>query len=543
MNSSSRGLKPISASSALLFSMLSVNRSMLNTMSRFLVRAHARMFLRVFHVGREDRRRNAELEVLVRPGQLLHRRDRLAGLVEAPFHVPHLVVNVPDAVERDARAEEQPVLGAELDDPRELGDRTMRRQPGRVDADLAQPRQAAVEQLDHLRQVVPRGRLAARDVQVLDRAPEVVVHDAVELLEREVGLPVAVLPVVAHLAARVADERAVVDQHRRPDRVDARGDVSCWPGRVERLRPPWRDSGAGSFPWTLSGQELSGSLGDKPRPPNELLMVARVAVRVKPSERLRLRLTGAHCHDRRVDRAAPEGPLTALGVEEHVALHLARAIPQAEDVAGVAVAVGARRLLEETPWAARRARSVDVPRRSPEERHQLIVRHVRRVLVPLALQDCLRVAAAAARASGRSGRRRHDRRRAGVNERSDLGPGPGRRALVGVRPPIEHRPRRQVDRRPERGLAACLLTDDPRREGRDERRRWWRALCSTRPAPQGRTSRRWRRRSSGLSSGTVDAIDGDSSVALPRTTGVKIVKTIECENGPVLAPSCARARQ
>ena len=65
-----------------------------------------------------------------------------------------------------------PLLGAELDDPRQHRDGAMRRQAGRVDADLAQARQVPVEQLHHLRQIVPRRRLAAGDVQVLDRAPE-----------------------------------------------------------------------------------------------------------------------------------------------------------------------------------------------------------------------------------------------------------------------------------------------------------------------------------------------------------------------------------
>ena len=44
MNSSSRSWKPSFSSSSLLFNMASVKRSMLNTMSSFLVRAQARMF-------------------------------------------------------------------------------------------------------------------------------------------------------------------------------------------------------------------------------------------------------------------------------------------------------------------------------------------------------------------------------------------------------------------------------------------------------------------------------------------------------------------
>ena len=100
----------------------------------------------------------------------------------------------------------------------------MRRQSGGVDADLAHPRQMPLEHLHHLRQVVARRRLAAGDVQVLDVAPERVVHRRLELRQRHVGFAIAVLPVVAHLTARVADPRAVVDEHRRLDRRDARDD-------------------------------------------------------------------------------------------------------------------------------------------------------------------------------------------------------------------------------------------------------------------------------------------------------------------------------
>ena len=68
-----------------------------------------------------------------------------------------------------------PLLRAELDDAGEHRDGALGRQAGGVDADLAQPRQVAVEQLHHLGQVVPGRRLAAGDVEVLDRAPERVV--------------------------------------------------------------------------------------------------------------------------------------------------------------------------------------------------------------------------------------------------------------------------------------------------------------------------------------------------------------------------------
>ena len=56
----------------------------------------------------------------------------------------------------------------------------------------------------------------------LDVLPERRREDAVDLLERHVGLAVAALPVAAHLAARVADERAVEDQDGRVDRLEAR---------------------------------------------------------------------------------------------------------------------------------------------------------------------------------------------------------------------------------------------------------------------------------------------------------------------------------
>src|SRR5438034_488405 len=125
MNSSSRLRKPIFSWSSLLFSMLSVNRSMLNTMSRFGARAHARMF----------------------------------------FASSMLVAKI-----------------------------------------------------------VAGGPLAARDVQVLDRAPELVRQHRIELVERHVRLAVAVLPVVAHLAAGIADPRAVIDEDRRTNGMDRRRD-------------------------------------------------------------------------------------------------------------------------------------------------------------------------------------------------------------------------------------------------------------------------------------------------------------------------------
>ncbi len=224
MNSSSRPRNAIFSSSSLLWSIASVKRSMLNTTSRPLRARPGEDVLAVRHVGREERGGDAELEVVVPGRERLHGFDRLAGLLEAVLDVPDLVVDVADAVERHADADEEALLGAELDDRRQQPDRADRRQAGGVDADLAQARQVPVEELDHLRQVVPGRRLAARDVQVLDRAPERVRHRRFELRQRQVGLPVAELPVVAHLALGVADPRAVVDEHRRPDRVQLRVD-------------------------------------------------------------------------------------------------------------------------------------------------------------------------------------------------------------------------------------------------------------------------------------------------------------------------------
>src|SRR5262249_22806701 len=101
-----------------------------------------------------------------------------------------------------------------------------------VDADLAHPREVALEHLHHLRQVVARRRLAPGDVQVFDRAPERVPHRRLELGQRHVGLAIAVLPVVAHLALGAADPGAVVDQDRRPDRRQFRDDQSV--GEIAR---------------------------------------------------------------------------------------------------------------------------------------------------------------------------------------------------------------------------------------------------------------------------------------------------------------------
>src|SRR6266566_3289620 len=54
--------------------------------------------------------------------------------------------------------------------------------------------------------------------------PETMIHGRLELFERHVGLAIAVLPVIAHLAPGIAHPGAVVDEDRRPDRPDLRGD-------------------------------------------------------------------------------------------------------------------------------------------------------------------------------------------------------------------------------------------------------------------------------------------------------------------------------
>src|SRR5438876_603009 len=62
-------------------------------------------------------------------------------------------------------------------------------------------------------------------------------HRRLELVERQIGFAVAVLPVAAHLAARIAHPRAVVDEHGRPDRMKGRRD--------ERVGEIARDAGRG----------------------------------------------------------------------------------------------------------------------------------------------------------------------------------------------------------------------------------------------------------------------------------------------------------
>src|SRR4030095_10911345 len=108
--------------------------------------------------------------------------------VEAALDVPDLVMDIADAVERHADADQKIVLRTEFDDAREHRNRAMRREAGGVDADLPQPRQAALEHLHHLGQVISGRRLAPRDVEVFDSAPELVLADPLALVEGTVLL-------------------------------------------------------------------------------------------------------------------------------------------------------------------------------------------------------------------------------------------------------------------------------------------------------------------------------------------------------------------
>ncbi len=176
--------------------------------------AQASSLSAVLEIHREDRGRQAELKIRLLLGERLHRVDRLTRLVEPRLHLPHLIVDVADAVERHADAQQHVLLGTEFHDARQHRDGPMWCEARRVDADLPHAGQPAMEQLHHFRQIVARRRLAARDVQVFDGSPEIVRHDAVELLQRHVRLAIAHLPVAAHLAAGVADECAVIDEYR-----------------------------------------------------------------------------------------------------------------------------------------------------------------------------------------------------------------------------------------------------------------------------------------------------------------------------------------
>ena len=76
--------------------------------------------------------------------------------------------------------------------------------------------------------------ISGRSFRVVGSPPEMLrfstapqngwVEDRLELGERHVRLAIAPLPVVAHRALGVADPGAVVDEHRRPDRVELGAD-------------------------------------------------------------------------------------------------------------------------------------------------------------------------------------------------------------------------------------------------------------------------------------------------------------------------------
>ncbi len=165
--------------------------------------------------------------------QRLHRVDRLARLVEAALDVPDLIVDVADAVERDADADQQIVLGAELHDAGEHRDGAMRRQAGGVDADLAHPRQVALEHLHHLRQVVARRRLAAGDVQVLDGAPE-----------RMAASPARAAPASCRTCGRRASSCCTSRTGRRRPRCSCRSARSAGSASASRRPACWRGRAA-----------------------------------------------------------------------------------------------------------------------------------------------------------------------------------------------------------------------------------------------------------------------------------------------------------
>ena len=143
-------------------------------------------------------------------------------LLESALHLTDVVVHFADAIDRHARAENDAALVTKLGDPGDHRNRPVRRHPGRVDAELAQTREPIEHHTADLDHVVAGGRLAAREVRDLDVLPQRRGKGAVDLLERHVGLAVAALPVAAHLAPRVADERAVKNQDSRMD-----GFVGC----------------------------------------------------------------------------------------------------------------------------------------------------------------------------------------------------------------------------------------------------------------------------------------------------------------------------
>ena len=179
--------------------------------------------------------------------QFLHRLDRLAGLLEGVADVPHRAVHLVDAVNRDARREDHVALVAELDDLGQHRNRAVMRDAGGVERELAQLGELVDHHARDLDQIVARGRFAARDRRVLDVLPEVRAERLFDLRQRHVFLAVAARPVAAHLAAGVADKRAMEDEDRRME------------GRVFRHGGPHQIAGGAhrSFREILRGVNLS----------------------------------------------------------------------------------------------------------------------------------------------------------------------------------------------------------------------------------------------------------------------------------------------
>ena len=140
-------------------------------------------------------------------------------------------MHLADAVDRDARAEDDPALLTELGDLGDHRNRAVRGQPGRVDPEFAEPREAVEHDPRDLDHVVARGRLAPRQVGDFDVLPEVRLERAFDFRERHVRLAIAAFPVAAHFTTGVADERAMVDEDGGMDRSmlrDVRIDEVSW---------------------------------------------------------------------------------------------------------------------------------------------------------------------------------------------------------------------------------------------------------------------------------------------------------------------------
>ena len=152
--------------------MASVKRSMLNTTSRFFVRAQVRMF-------------SASVRFFAKIVEAMPNwkfawvfaSACIASIVFDALSKPFLTVRTWSCTSPMPSSETRMLIripfSAQNSTMRvSIGMARLRRQARRVDPDLAQPGQVPLEQLDHLGQVDARGRLAAGDVQVLDRAPE-----------------------------------------------------------------------------------------------------------------------------------------------------------------------------------------------------------------------------------------------------------------------------------------------------------------------------------------------------------------------------------